>query len=362
MCASIAEAGLVVGGVVVDASTGAALTGATVALFDDSGDVVGTDLTDGDGTWAIETEWKHAHLKAPSSGGSLFSSLIGVVTWPVRTTARFVGGSTKALFKGAARAAGGAAVAGVSVAAVSGAGPVAEAAVGQIGRTVGRAASDAVVGALDDDSPEDERSDQMRNSDPQPGEVTVRVWKQGAKDYHGRVSVYALERFRDENGHSKAAATVDPVLLASEESGGVSSAPRHFGILNHVSADPMIVEAGATVRLSCQMPLPDEMLSSTCVVAWDLSTRQRQSLTRTEEGAWQGEMELPKKGPYRNHEITIVAYRNLDQKAGGDEKLEARLWDKDAWNPRKAYPVDPVLLVSRNRGQVTVTVIKPPRP
>lgn len=354
-CSPVA-ADLVTGGAVVEASGGAPVTGATVAVFDDEGEVVGTDITDADGTWAIETEWDHAHLKAPSRGGGLFSSLLGIVTWPVRTTARVVGGSAKVLFKSAARAAGGAAAAGASVAAVAGAGPVAQAAIGQVGRTVGRAASEAVVG-----KPDDELDDRKPDNDPAPGQVMVRVWKQGQKDYLGPTSVYTLERLRDEKGHDVDVATVDPVLLAVKDSGERSSAPRRYGVFTDVQADPAIAEGGATVRITAIMPLPEEMASSTAMVAWDLTSQQRVQLTRQSGETWEGQMELPRKGPYRNHDLTIVAYRVPNDKGERDEKLEGRIWDKDAWDMEKPYPVDPALLVSRNRGHVIITVTKPPK-
>ncbi|MEI6913860.1 MAG: carboxypeptidase-like regulatory domain-containing protein [Armatimonadota bacterium] len=345
---------LMTGGVVVDAQSGSLVSGATVAVFNDKGEVVGTDITDSDGAWQLNTGWKEAHLKAPPSGGGLFSSMFGVLMWPVRTTARVVGRPAKNVLKGAARAAGGAAVAGAGAAAVAGGGPVAIAAAGHVGRTIGQAAAGSVVGMP---NPDGTGYNQRKSSNL--GQVRIRVWKQGHKDYNGTTRVYSLDRVEDEEKKDYHVATVDPVKLAGQPSTIESSAPSEFGIFRNVSSDPVIVLSGVSVRLRAEITLPREIDSSVIVTAWDLTSKKNVQLMRSTGDFWEGMLEIPQKTPFRNHDISIVAYRIPLINGQRDHKLENGLWDKGAWDIKKPFPVDPAILACRNRGYTVITVTKP---
>lgn len=349
-----AEAGdkLMTGGVVVNALTGQPLAGVTVAVFDDKGAVVGTDVTDDQGRWALETTWGICHLKEPPGGRGLFSSIVGVVSWPVRTTARVVGRPVKSAIKSAARAAGGAAVAGATVAAASGAGAVAIAAAGAAGKTVGTYGVEKVVGDPDEDIQEDAR----RQASAQ---VRVRVWQTGFKDYSGMAGINLLDTVSDDDSKEVSLAVTDTVKLAPGDSTLASRAPREVGIFRNVTANPAIVVAGSKVKLEMDIALPQIDEGWIWVIGKNLTTGQDLILRNAGGDRWDGVVDIPAKGPFRDHKLAFVAYRTRDAKGERDRKIESQIDKQGGWDPEKPFPVDPAILASRNRGYAVITVSKP---
>lgn len=350
---------LIASGVVVDVATGSPMQGATVAVFDDRGEVVGTDVTDGDGLWAVPVEWDHSHLKAPPKGGGLFSAVVGVVTWPVRVASDIIITPAGSALKGAIRAAGGAAAAGASVAALAGAGPVATAAAGAAAKKVGSYAAGQVVGE-DDEEQEGTQPDTMKPvKGALSGQVRVRAWKSGQKDYSGVTGVYKLDQIRLEEDKLAPLAVCDAVALAPSGSPLATSAPRVFGIFKDVSAEPAIAPAGSSVRLAADIAIPEELLGSVWMIARNQATRETFEMKRTGGTRWEASIPIPSRGPFRNHEVTIVAYRSPLDDGGRDKGAEGRIEDKGGWDPRKPFPVDPALLACRTRGHAVITVTKP---
>ncbi len=350
---------LIASGVVVDVATGSPMQGVTVAVFDDRGEVVGTDVTDGDGLWAVPVEWDHSHLKAPPSRGGLFSALVGVVIWPVRMASDIIITPAGSALKGAIRAAGGAAAAGASVAALAGAGPVATAAAGAAAKTVGSYAAGQVVGEDDGEQEGTQRDTMKPVKGSLSGQVRVRAWKSGHKDYSGVTGVYRLDQLRLDEDKVAPLALCDAVALASLDSPLASSAPRVFGIFTRVSAEPAITAAGSEVRLTADIALPEELLRSVWMIARNQATRETFEMKRTGGTRWEASIPIPSRGPFRNHEVTIVAYRSPLEDGGRDKGAEGRIEDRGGWDPKKPFPVDPALLACRNRGYAVITVTKP---
>ncbi|BCW99869.1 MAG: hypothetical protein KatS3mg024_2696 [Armatimonadota bacterium] len=351
-------AGLVSGGQVLDAADGRPLAGATVAVFDDRGEVVGTDNTDADGVWAVPVDWAHCHLKAPPGGKGLFSTVTGVVLWPFRIVSDIVVTPASSAIKGAIKAAGGAAAAGVGVAAAAGAGPVAAAAAGAAARTVGSYAAEQVVGDPDEDL-EHNKMKPLQSSRGATGQVRVRVWKKGFQDYTGVTGVYLLSSIRMEEGRHVPLALTDAVQLARSGSGLTSSAPVRFGWFRRVEADPAVAPGGSRVRLSAEITLPREAAERAWVIARNLTTRKDYVMIHAGGDVWQADIDAPERGPFRNHEIAIVAYRSPLEDGGRDRGAEGRMDRQGAFDPKKPFPVDPALLLSRNRGYTVVTVTRP---
>jgi len=353
-----AAARLVAGGQVLEALDGRPLPGATVAVFDDRGEVVGTDVTDADGVWAVPVDWAHCHLKAPPGGRGIFSTVTGVVLWPLRIVSDIVVTPASSALKGAIRAAGGAAAAGVGVAAAAGAGPVAAAAAGAAARAVGSYAAGQVVGDSDEDL-EPRKLQPVPASRAATGQVRVRVWKKGYQDYSGVTGVYLLSSVRVDGDREAPLALTDPVLLARSGSALTSSAPARIGWFRRVEADPAVAPGGSRVRLTAEITLPVEAGSRVWVIARNLATRKAYPMSRVSGDVWEAVLDVPERGPFRNHEISIVAYRSPLEDGSRDRGAEGRLERQGAFDPKKPFPVDPALLLCRNRGYAVVTVTRP---
>lgn len=341
------------GGVVVSADSRTPVAGATVAVFTRDGEVIDTDQTDENGQWAVEIGWQDAKLNSPPKGRGLFSSIVGAVTWPVRTAATMVGVPAKAAVKSAARAAGGAAVAGAGVAAAASGGPVAVAAASKAGETVGRYAAGQVVGNEEDLA-------QKRRAE-RAAQLLVRVWKPGFKDYTGLAGVYLVDQVQQQKGQPFNLAYVDAVELAAQTAKENSTAPETFGVFKQVLAEPGICEGGLTVKVTAEMPVPPEVQDEVRMVGKDLTTGQTFAVPPSHGDWWEGYLPLSEKGPFRNHQITLVAYRQPQPDKQRDEDTERAIDKKGAWDQRKDFPVDPALLACRDRGAVLITVTRPPK-
>jgi hypothetical protein len=345
---------LLVGGTVTDLQTGEVLSDADVVLFNKDGEVAGSCVTDEQGRWTLPAGWDDCGLKAPPREKGLLASAFGVISWPVRTVSRAVGKPTVAVIKTAARAAGGAAGRAATAAAVAGTGGVAAAAAESAGAMVGKIATEMVVG---DPEEELEREKERASSAAQ---LQVRVWKDGFRDYSGKTGVYLLDRVEDEEEKQEfSLALVDRVHLSAEGSTQASRAPRTMGVFTKVTADPAIAPAGTTVTVTAQVAIAPEVIGATRMVARNLATKDEFELRPDSDGVWRGKFEAPAKGPYRNHEIVLVAYRCPEGELARDKRIEGRAAGLGAWDPKKPFPVDPEFLTSRNRGVVVVTVTRP---
>jgi len=219
---------------------------------------------------------------------------------------------------------------------------------------VGKIATEMVVG---DPEEELEREKERASSAAQ---LQVRVWKDGFRDYSGKTGVYLLDRVEDEEEKQEfSLALVDRVHLSAEGSTQASRAPRTMGVFTKVTADPAIAPAGTTVTVTAQVAIAPEVIGATRMVARNLATKDEFELRPDSDGVWRGKFEAPAKGPYRNHEIVLVAYRCPEGELARDKRIEGRAAGLGAWDPKKPFPVDPEFLTSRNRGVVVVTVTRP---
>lgn len=350
-------AALVAGGVVRNAKTGKPIEGVTVAAFNQDGTVVDTDTTDEDGLWVTEVGWREAHLKEPPRGRGLFSSIVGVVTWPVKQVVNVVNRPLKAVLKGAAKAAGGAAAAGATAAAVAGAGPVAAAAAGAAGSKVGQYAVEQVVGD-EEEAEEEMRLEKLRTAELS-GQIRLRVWKEGYRDFTGAASVYLLDQIRDENDREISLAFIDAVLLAPSNSGLGSSAPREIGLFQDVTASPAIVPAGQSVKVRTRIKIAREVKDQVVMLARVVESSDEFQLYHVGDDWWEGTWDIHEKARRRNYQVAIVAYRTPKEHVTRDKGLEGRIARSRAWEPGRPFPVDPAVLACRNRGYVVVTVTDP---
>lgn len=64
---------------------------------------------------------------------------------------------------------------------------------------------------------------------------------------------------------------------------------------------------------------------------------------------------------YKDQLISVAAYVRKSEKPVRDEKAEHALESVEIWKLDRSYLYNPLLLASRNRADVLLTVIKPSR-
>jgi hypothetical protein len=79
------------------------------------------------------------------------------------------------------------------------------------------------------------------------------------------------------------------------------------------------------------------------------------------ENRYRGELHVDKKAPRHDQVITILAYAEQPDQPGRSKGVERAILKAGLFNPEKSFVYNPLLVVSRNRAEVTLTVVDPPR-
>ncbi|MCW3051261.1 MAG: Carboxypeptidase regulatory-like domain [Chthonomonadales bacterium] len=200
-----------------------------------------------------------------------------------------------------------------------------------------------------------------------PGALSLKVALAGHKEASGVGQIYWMQtdKVRAENGREKREtnAWLDPLTLVTDNSETSSRFARNYFTLTNAHLDPATVEAGQTITLTVTLSVPSEQNASPLVViARHSKTGKIYELTPMGEGGvYQCQIEVDKKFPKKEQLISVVAYPQKSEKPGRDAKVEHALEEAGVWKLDKPYVYNPVLLASRNRADVLLTVVKPSR-
>jgi hypothetical protein len=200
-----------------------------------------------------------------------------------------------------------------------------------------------------------------------PGALSLKVALPGHKEASGVGQIYWMQtdKVRAENGREKREtnAWLDPLTLVTDNSETASHFARNYFTLTNAHLDPSTVEAGQTITLTVTLSVPPEQNASPLVViARHSKTGKIYELTPMGEGSvYQCRIEVDKKFPKKEQLISVVAYPQKSEKPGRDAKVEHALEEAGVWKLDKSYVYNPLLLASRNRADVLLTVVKPSR-
>ena len=97
------------------------------------------------------------------------------------------------------------------------------------------------------------------------------------------------------------------------------------------------------------------------VVARNNRTGQKWELQRDNDGYFTAEVEIDKRFPKDDQVISLVAYAADERRPGRRPNAEGAIEHAGLWDARRPYIYDPLIVVSRNRADVTVTVVSPSR-
>jgi hypothetical protein len=97
------------------------------------------------------------------------------------------------------------------------------------------------------------------------------------------------------------------------------------------------------------------------VVARNNKTGEMYELERLEQGLYGAEIAIDKRFPKNDQTFTILAYAEQDERPGRSKKVEESLVGQGYFKPDKPFLYNPLMLVSRNRAEVVLTVVEPSR-
>jgi hypothetical protein len=319
---------------------GKPVAGAIVAAYDDSNKVVDYARTDKNGEYALAVPKRALHID--KHGQTFFASVFG--------SAERFGGSTVGFVTDPLRA-GVRAV--TSAEAANYADPVTKGTV-----TAGGVVADQMLGML---TPPRHRTLRPKAERIQPGVVMMKVISPQSNDMIDIDRVYWMqEEELRAGGKSKKtiAAWLDPVKLAPAGSDSASKVEAQYLKFTHVRISPSVAERGQIVHVSTKLIIPPDPHVDVVVVARNAKTGEMWELHPGDGDTFETDVTVDKKFANDDQSIEIIAYAALRDKPGRRSDVEHAIDRSGMWDPLKPYVYNPLLVVSRNRGEATLTIVQ----
>ena len=328
-------------GRVLDAG-GKPVAGALVAVYDDQNKVADYAKTDAQGEYALAVPRHLLHLD---------KKRVGFATQVFNGVSHFVGDA--AGFVANPLRAGVHAITSSQAAGIAG-GPIA-----QGGVLAGGVVVDQLLFKM---TPQHKTP--AAGARKQPGSLLIKAVAPDSHDLLGIAQVYWAQQevFRAGGKQSKTLAVwVDPVKMAGADTETESKAASDFLRFTSARLEPSIAEVGQTVRITATLPAPPAPAVYVTVVARNNRTGQKWELAPIGNNRYAGEFTVDKRFSRDDQTISVIAYAAQPDAPGRRKNVESAIEGAGLWDARKPYHYDPLLVVSRNRADLTLTVVEPAR-
>lgn len=309
------------------------LAGAMVAVYDKKNRVVDYARTDENGVYALAVPRSALNLNR-KGGGFLYqiNRLVGgvgnVMTLPLKAGIKAVAATSSA------------------------SDPLTRVGIGT--------ASNLAQSLVDTISP-DRKS--VKTAREQPGALVMKVSAPGKNDALNIARVYWMqEEFYRVGGKEERAliAWFDPAIMTPAGGKEPSSISSEYLTFTGIRLEPSIAERGQTVKLTVAFPSPEEPRTPVVVVARNSRNGQTFQLNPIGGRLYQGQFEVDQRSPLHDQTICVLAYAEQDARPGRNRQAEDAINGAGLWNPAKPYVYNPLLVVSRNRAEVVLTVVEKP--
>jgi hypothetical protein len=318
---------------------GKPLANAVIAVYDDGNKVVDYAKTDANGEYALAVPRRVLHLDKKRS--NFLTEVFTGLTRFVGSAAEFVANPVRAGVRAV-----------TSSQAANAVDPITRG-----GIAAGGVVVDQVLGTL---TPRNRRMPTVQEARKEPGALLIKAVSPNAKDLIGVAKVYWMQQETFKAGGKQTrtvAAWLDPVQLASVSSSQESVIDTDYLHFTGARLEPSIAEVGQRVRIVAALPSPPEPQVYVVVVARNNRTGQMWELTHVEGDFYAGEFVVDKKFPRDDQTISILAYASKDTQPGRRAEVERAIQGAGLWDMKKPFRYDPLLIVSRNRADVTLTVV-----
>jgi hypothetical protein len=337
-----AERPVWVSGRIVDAS-GDPVRGAQIAVYDDVNHVVDYARTDRNGEYAVAVPRSALHLDRPH-GKSFVAEVVGTVTRFVGDTANVVANPLRAGLHAVTAAE-----------AATFADPITR---GEL--AVGSAVVDQT---LFGPPPKPKRPHELEER-KKPGALMIKVIAPQHNDLVSVAHIYWIEdelvRAGGRERHTTAA-WLDPVQLTEYDSERASHVQADYLTFKVARLEPSLAEPGQTVRIYAVLPNPPTPNTPVVVVARNDRTGEKWPLESIGDGRYEAEITVDRRFPRNDQVISILAYGESEQRPGRRPDAEHSLEANGLWDYRKPFLYDPLIVASRNRADLTLTVVTPRR-
>lgn len=325
-------------GRVLDSTGGRPVAGAIVAVYDANNRVVDYVKTDANGEYTLGIPRNVMNLPRRRSG--FLHQVSRSVNTAVASAGGLIGGPIKAGVRALASAAGGS-------------DPLTRAGIGAAAGVVNNIV-DIVTGAGATRRPLERSA---------PGVVSIRVATENGEAIAGLNRVYWMQEevYRAGGKEQRAlVAWLDPVRL-SGGSGDRASLGSDLLSFTEARLQPAIAERGTDVRISVVFRQAPEPRTPVVVVARNARTGEMFELTPVGADRFEAVFTVGKKNPRDDQVITVIAYAGQDTRPGRLPDVERALLRGGYWDPRRRFVYNPLAVASRNRVELTLTVVDIPR-
>jgi len=319
---------------------GKPVVGAVVAAYDDSNKIVDFARTDRNGEYALALPKRALHLDKHNPG--FFASVVGTATRFGGDTVGFVTNPVKQGVQAI-----------TSAEAATVADPITK---GEF------AAGGAIAGqVLNFISPPRHSANKVKNERTLPGALMMKVVAPKSNDLVDVGKIYWMqsEELRA-GGKSKRtiAAWLDPIKLARGGEDEKSKVEGQYLKFTHVRLEPSLAEHGQTVHLSAKLVIPPDPHVDIVVVARHAKTGETWELHPTTGDSFETDIVIGKKFTFNDQTISVLAYAEIHEKPGRRKDVEKAIEAAGMWDPQRVFVYDPLLVVSRNRGEAVLTVVQ----
>jgi hypothetical protein len=155
------------------------------------------------------------------------------------------------------------------------------------------------------------------------------------------------------------AAWFDPVHLRPDRDEKRSTIGSEYLKFSDARLEPSIAERGQTVTISARLPMPPEPATPVVVIARNSRTGQVIQLEPAGGDRYVGSFVVDRKAPRDDQVLSLIAYAEASDKPGRNRAAEAAIQRAGLFDVRRPFVYNPLLVASRNRADVTLTVVEP---
>ena len=322
---------------------GEPIANGVVLAYNTNNTVAAWAKTDSEGEYALPVPQYLLHLQQPHGGGFL-SQVIGGAE-------HLVGGAID-FFTSPLRAGVGAAASGVASTMVN---PLAKG---------GIAAANIVLDQTlfaPEDHDKKQVPEQTRNL---PGALLIKAIAPNCADLTAVARIYWLQdNLAEVNGKTLKArvAWLDPLTMASVNSDHASHVSGDYLTFKSARLVPSIAQAGDSVQIFAQISFPSSPETPIVVVARNVRTGKIWRLHSEGDGFYERDIQIDRSFPLNDQSISILAYAADTKHPGRRKNVEGAILHSGLWDPLKPYRYEPLLVASRNRADLTLTILPAPK-
>ena len=200
-----------------------------------------------------------------------------------------------------------------------------------------------------------------------PGALLVKAVAPGRVDVTAVTQAYWIQQeTAPDSDESSSQPTIvgfmDPLVMVRANSDKPSTIATVPISISSAQVTPSLVKHGDVINVSASLAIPQEPKIYPIVVARDATTGLVWELKPAGNGQFAAEIKVDQFLRPNDHIISVLAYAAEGRNGGRRPDLEEEIEKSKLWDIKRPFIGNPLLVVSRNRADVTLTVVPDSNP